>query len=90
MHGVLPKPEAILHHTRVHCVPAVPACWSPRWFVVRLGWEAAKGNAARHHCAVLTDLVSPLPLACEDGYKLENDTCVRYGDRSALLPHRPS
>ena len=44
-----------------------------------------------HHCALLMALLSSLVLACEDGYKLENETCVRYGDRSALLlPHHPS
>lgn len=50
MHGVLPKPEEILHHVRVHRVPAVPAaqtgCRSAGLFGVRLPWEAAVGNAS--------------------------------------------
>lgn len=47
-------------------------------------WEIPPGSTAR--CSRPFSLV----LACEDGYKLENETCVRYGDCSALLlPRHP-
>lgn len=47
-------------------------------------WEIPPGSTAR--CSRPFSLL----LACEDGYKLENETCVRYGDCSALLlPHHP-
>lgn len=44
MHGVLPKPEEMLHHVRVHRVPAVPAAQTGL-SVRRVVWgEAAVGS----------------------------------------------
>lgn len=73
---VFPKPEDIQPPVRAHGVPGAAR--------VRLRWEIPAGSTA--WCSRPFSLLS----ACEDGYKLENETCVRYGDCSALLPpHHP-
>lgn len=59
-------------------------CWSRGW-LGRSCWGRRRcWMPPVHHCGVLMALLSCLLVACEDGYKLENETCVRYGDCSAL------
>lgn len=86
--GVFPKPEAIQHpshqSTWHSCGVGGPLARG-RWGCPgKQRWEIPAGSTTR--CSRPFSLI----LACEDGYKLENETCVRYGDCSALLlPHHP-